>query len=85
MSRVIIGIIIITITFFIFMVRKEKYSQGALVQLYAKGPQDAYLTGDAWKYIPPWYYDFGWRTGFPVWNMPTRGPYNGYFYPYYYY
>ena len=39
---------------------KEGYSQAALIQLYAKGPQDTYLTGDAWKYIPPIYYNYNW-------------------------
>ena len=36
----------------------ENYSQAALLQLYAKGPQDTYLTGDAWKYALFWGYPF---------------------------
>ena len=34
----------------------ENYGTGAILQLVAKGPMDTYLTGDAEKYIPPWYY-----------------------------
>lgn len=38
--------------------RKESYGDGALIQLMAKGPQDTYLTGDAWKYMYwPYYYN----------------------------
>ena len=57
--------------------KKEGYSMGALTQLYAKGPQDTYLTGDAWKYIPPYYYNYGWGP----YHMPTRhGKLNYYYY-----
>lgn len=53
--------------------RKEKYSQAAITQLIAKGPQDTYLSGDAWKYIPPYGY-------------PGYISYGGYgYYPYGYY
>ena len=38
------------------MEKQESFSNGAILQLIAKGPQDTYLTGDAWKYIPYWYY-----------------------------
>lgn len=61
--------------------KKEKYNQGALIQLFAKGPQDTYLTGDAWKYIP-WYYGsypyYSYGRYWP-WNIPTRTRY-GYWY-----
>jgi hypothetical protein len=57
--------------------KKEGYSMGALTQLFAKGPQDTYLTGDAWKYIPPYYYNYGWAPFY----MPTRfGKMNYYYY-----
>jgi hypothetical protein len=57
----------------IFMIRNnilEKFSsQGALTQLYAKGPQDLYLSGDAWKHLY-WQYPFGYPNF--IWNNPTR-------------
>ena len=59
---------------------KEGISQGALTQLYAKGPMDTYLTGDAWKYIPWWYY-----SGY--YGYPYYGSYSPWYnstYPYYY-
>jgi hypothetical protein len=28
---------------------------GALIQLYAKGPQDSYLTDNSWGYEMPWW------------------------------
>ena len=46
---------------------KEHYSAGALTQLFAKGPEDTYLSGDAWKYIPYGYY-YGWGPFY----APTR-------------
>ena len=57
---------------------KEHYGSGALMQLYAKGPQDTYLTGDATKYIPYWYYPMS------LWNNPTRYG-SSWYYPYMYY
>lgn len=61
----------------------EHYSgTGALTQLYAKGPQDLYLTNDAKKYIYNDYY-----RSYPyvesVWNNPTKIGY-GYGYNNYY-
>lgn len=47
---------IIIIVLFLLTFKKEKYSQATITQLVAKGPQDTYLTGDAWKYLYPWYY-----------------------------
>src|SRR3989304_3999463 len=60
---------------------------GALIQLYAKDEQDAYLTGDAWKYIPPWFSD-PWTPTYLIYNYhrkplyaPTRaGRVNYYYY-----
>lgn len=51
--------------------KKEHSTIGSLIQLYAKGPQDTYLTGDAWKYIPPWY-NYGYN------NYGSYGGYGGY-------
>lgn len=60
----------------------EKFS-GALVQLYAKGPQDLYLTGDVEKYIPElwWQYFPNANPYRPhlFWNISTHRP----SYPYY--
>ena len=50
---------------------------GAMTQLYAKGPQDSYLTYDTDKYIPPYLYWNRW-----LWNAPTRLSYP-YTYPMY--
>ena len=57
----------------------EYYGSGALTQLFAKGPQDTYLTGDAWKYLTPWDYEYATPDG--PWYIPTR---NMYYYPFYY-
>lgn len=56
---------------------KETYNFGALTQLYAKGPQDTYLTGDAWKYIPPYFYGHHWR---PFYNPTRLGKLNYHYY-----
>lgn len=65
---------------------EEHYGSGALVQLYAKDPQDTYLTDDAYKYL--YYYPYGYFN-YPyvesVWNNPTRYTYGYYGYPYNYY
>ena len=50
----------------------ESYGSGALVQLYARGPEDYYLmphTSRYWRY--PWFFR-------------RRYPYYPYYYPYYY-
>lgn len=77
--------------------RKEHYSMGALNQLMAKDVQDTYLTGDAWKYIPPYgcnypYCNYQYNTypyTYGPWLIPTRyGKYSYYYnspYGYYYY
>lgn len=73
-------IIVIFLIIFIFGKTIEPAPLGGLIQLTAKGPQDTYLTRDAWKYIPPWYWQFGsqdrWGTWPPwgpwgPWNNPT--------------
>jgi len=57
-------IILFTILMFVLILmyskRKENYNMGALIQLVAKDPQDSYLTGDAWKYYPPYGYPYGY-------------------------
>ena len=63
-------------------------SPGTILQLYAKGPEDTYLTGDAWKYIPPWfsynydwptYYDYNYRR-YPLFKPTRYGKMNYYYY-----
>lgn len=64
---------IVFIFLVLFLIKKEKFA-GALTQLYAKGPEDVYLTSGIQKYIPPYFGDYGF-----LWNQPTRLAY-----PYYY-
>lgn len=48
---------------------------GALTQLYAKGPQDSYLTVGTDRYVPEYwgYYGPPWyQRHMFVWNQPTR-------------
>ena len=56
----------------------DKFSAlGALTQLYAKGPQDMYLTPDSYGYnFYPYHYS---PYRYMMWNMPTR--LNNYYYP----
>lgn len=73
-----------------------EHMDGALVQLFAKGPQDVYMTTDTEKYIPeynipyyeydsPWYgyTPFAWGNGtrYPKWSMGF--PYYQYIYNWY--
>jgi len=53
-------IVLIFITIFIIFINNDikEHHNGALIQLVAKGPQDTYLTDDAWKYIPSWFYNY---------------------------
>lgn len=70
-------VVVMTISY-----KKEPFNMGAINQLMAKGPQDTYLTGDAWKYIPWWYYNYPYSYG--PWNIPTRfTKRGGYFGSYY--
>jgi len=76
-TMLILFIVVLAIVLFTATGEKEGYSQAAMIQLYAKGPQDTYLTGDAWKHIPPIYYNYGWGPFY----MPTRfGKMNYYYY-----
>ena len=49
-------VIIVALGMYLFQEDRVEAQNGALLQLVAKGPQDTYLTGDAWKYAPWWYY-----------------------------
>jgi len=61
-ESVILAILIVIIFIFLFNLNKiEKYN-GALTQLYAKGPMDTYLSGDAWKYL---YYPYYYSPNYP--------------------
>jgi len=91
MNKLLLLILVIVLVYFVFNNKQESFSQlGALQQLYAKGPQDFYLTTDNEKYMLPVYYGgWGWRSPYRygVWNQPTRlskyyDPIFG-FYPYY--
>lgn len=69
-------LVVVAIFVIIFIFGKTiEPQQGALIQLMAKGPQDTYLTADASKYIPPWYWGYGryggWGSWWP-WNISTR-------------
>ncbi len=68
-------VVAIFVIIFIFGKTIEPHPSGALIQLMAKGPQDTYLTADAQKYIPPWYWGYGryggWGSWWP-WNISTR-------------
>lgn len=59
-------ICLLSIMFNYFGTTTEPYT-GALIQLAAKGPQDTYLTDDAWKYLYPYYY-----SPYYPWYIPTR-------------
>lgn len=73
---------------------KETHN-GAYVQLAAKGPQDTYLTDDAWKYLYyPYHYPYSYIYGSPynIWPYPIstrrKTPLNTLYigkYPYYHY
>jgi hypothetical protein len=58
----------------------ENYGEGALTQLYTKGPQDTYLTVNTEKYIPEYWWGY-YPFHYYKWNVPTR--YGGYYYPLY--
>lgn len=80
------------ILFFVFLIvglillnnfRGEEFSAlGALTQLYAKGPQDLYLTAGSARYVPELWYGYGYGyLDAPfrfIWNQPTR--FNNYSY-----
>jgi len=65
---IVIGIIILIIFFIMEWRRRhiEGNSPAALIQLIAKDPLDTYLSADASKYIPWWYY----RGYYPISDYP---------------
>ena len=74
--RIILILILLVVLLYLFN-KKENYS-GALIQLYSKGPQDYYITGD-YPYYYQYYYPYNYRNrryyhnSYPyMWNMPTR-------------
>jgi len=82
------GVFILLLAGFIALIalykkpKKESFATqgGALEQLYAKGPEDVYLTTNTEKYVP----EFWWGDNpYKYWtfNMPTR--YSNYFQPLY--
>lgn len=86
-SYILYAVILVSLWFIIEDGIFEKFGSstgGALIQLQAKGPQDTYLTDDAWKYLYypyPGAYPFGgYRYGRRYWSN-RYGP----LYPYQYY
>jgi len=72
MNKQLIILIVLFIAVLILFYNKQEHA-GALMQLYAKGPQDYYLTGDTDYYIP-YYYPPPYMY---FWNQPTRFRHNG--------
>jgi hypothetical protein len=88
---IIIILIIIFTVFYLYDKNDEKFA-GALMQLYAKGPQDLYLTGLKnnrglyksdfiyYPYNPLYpiagYYGYGYHRSPYLWNQPTRYKHN---------
>lgn len=71
--KILLILILLVVLIYLFN-KKENYS-GALIQLYSKGPQDYYLTGDYpyyYQYYYPYYYPYNYRYYPYVWNIPTR-------------
>lgn len=72
-KKVKIFLIIILIIVLLYLFNKKENYAGALIQLYSKGPQDYYLTGDYPYTYYPYYYGNRYYRRYPyVWNMPTR-------------
>lgn len=75
-KKIKIVLLIMIIIVFVYLLNKKENYAGALIQLYSKGPQDYYLTGD-YPYTYYYGYGYGYRR-YPyrrhpyVWNMPTR-------------
>jgi hypothetical protein len=72
---IVITLLLILLILYLYKMDKEHYSQGALIQLMAKGPQDMYMTGDAWKHMYYPVYDpyygsvYGFRSPYPYYNQ----------------
>jgi hypothetical protein len=59
--------LVILILFYVYSPIIEGYNMGALTQLFAKGPQDSYLTETNGYYYP--YMPYPRQM---IWNNPTR-------------
>lgn len=70
-------LILLVILIIILVSYEYENFTGALTQLYAKGPQDSYLTVGTDQYIPPYLNNPYW-----IWNQPTRIA-SPYYYPLY--
>ena len=76
---ILIIIFLIVLLFYLYNKHEEQFA-GALLQLYAKGPQDRYLTGDDRYFYYPYnpiyplsgYYGYGYARSPFLWNEPTR-------------
>lgn len=74
-------IIIVLIVLFCLYKKYESFGSsdgGALIQLYAKGPQDVYLTGNVEKYVPEYLYGL-YPYGYYLNGEPER--YQAEYYP----
>ena len=71
--KLVIYIIIILIVIYLLFNKKQENQSGALLQLYAKGPQDYYLTDDTFPYYYPIYnpYYYPYYVYPSIWNQPT--------------
>jgi hypothetical protein len=69
-SKTRILLLLVLILVVLYLINKRENYAGALTQLYAKGPQDYYLTGYP-TYYNPYYYRYPYYYPY-VWNMPTR-------------
>ena len=74
LPNIIIVLLVVLLILYLYKTDKEHYGEGALIQLMAKGPQDTYLTGDAWQhmyypYFDPYYsYVHGFRSPYPYYR-----------------
>jgi hypothetical protein len=75
---IIVALIICIVIIKLFFSDGEHFGSGALVQLYAKGPEDLYLTPDVYRYWD--YANYLYDPSLFFWNTSTRYPRN---YPYY--
>jgi hypothetical protein len=49
----------------------EQFGEGALMQLYNKGPQDVHLTTETDKYVPEYVQGY-YPWNYYMWNQPSR-------------
>lgn len=75
----IVIVLILVIYCVLYKMYLNEQFTGGLLQLYAKGPEDAYLTYNTEKYIPEYRMSYYWPYHESVFNNPTRMNY--YYYP----